>query len=207
VEGLGAELCLDRLAARLRRWRSEAALTLQQLADRSDVAASTIHKIELRKTVPTVSVLFRIAQGLDRPVTDFLDEEPEPAAHLQRRGEAMVEVERGVLVAALGNPDRDARGWRVQLGAGQGPATLRVEGDVLVLCEEGVLELGRQAARWQLERGDVLSLRAPMPFRIQAESREGCRFLLLGHVPTSPRALLDREAARARPRPPLATSA
>jgi len=204
---LEAELCLDRLAARLRRWRSDAGLTLQQLAERSDVAASTIHKVELRKTVPTVSVLFKIAQGLDRPVTDFLDEEPEPTAHLHRCGDALVEVERGVRVGALGNPDREARGWRVQLAAGPAPTTLRLDGDALVLCEEGALELARQDARWQLVRGDVLSLRAPVPFRIRAACRETCRFLLLGHVPASPRALLDRDAARARPHPPLATSA
>jgi transcriptional regulator with XRE-family HTH domain len=204
VRRLDAELCLDRLAARLRHWRSDAGLTLQQLAERSGVAASTIHKVELRKTVPTVAVLFKIAQGLDRPVTEFLDEEPEPAAHVHRRSDALVEVERGVRVAALGNPDRDARGWRVQLATGPEPTTLRVEGDVLVLCEEGALELARQDARWQLARGDVLSLRAPIPFRLEAACRETCRFLLLGQVPASPRALLDREPARARPQAPVA---
>jgi len=194
-----AERCLERLASRLRRWRSEAGLTLQQLAERSDVAASTIHKIEVRKTIPTVSVLFKISQGLDRPVTDFLDEDPEPTARLHRRQDAATEIERGVLAAPVGDPERDARGWRIQLAPERGPVTLRADGDVLVVCQEGSLELVRQAARWRLEPGDVLSLRAPAPFRLEASCAATCRFLLLGRVPGTPRGLLDREAARARP--------
>jgi len=196
---LDAERCLERLASRLRRWRSEAGLTLQQLAERSGVAASTIHKIEVRKTIPTVSVLFKISQGLDRPVTDFLDEDPEPAARLHRRREAVLEIDRGVLAAPIGDPERAARGWRVQLAPERGAVTLRAEGDVLVVCEEGTVELGRRDARWRIEPGDVLSLRAPAPFRIEASCPQTCRFLLLGRVPGTARGLLDREAARSRP--------
>jgi transcriptional regulator with XRE-family HTH domain len=196
---LDAERCLERLASRLRRWRSESGLTLQQLAERSDVAASTIHKIEVRKTIPTVSVLFKISQGLDRPVTDFLDEDPEPAARLHRRYDAVTEIDRGVLAAPIGDPDRDARGWRVQVAPERGPLTLRAEGDVLVVCEEGAVELARGPARWSLEPGDVLSLRAPAPFRLEASCERTCRLLFLGRVPTTARGLLDREAARSRP--------
>jgi transcriptional regulator with XRE-family HTH domain len=200
MEGpLDAERCLERLASRLRRWRSEAGLTLQQLAERSGVAASTIHKIEVRKTIPTVSVLFKISQGLDRPVTDFLDEDPEPTARLHRRHDAASEIDRGVLAAPIGDPEREARGWRIQLAPERGALTLRAEGDVLVVCQEGSLDLVRQAARWRIEPGDVLSLRAPAPFRIEASCAATCRFLLVGRVPATARGLLDREAARARP--------
>lgn len=196
---MDAERCLDRLASRLRRWRSESGLTLQQLAERSDVAASTIHKIEVRKTIPTVSVLFKISQGLDRPVTDFLDEDPEPKARLHRRQEPVAEVDRGVLAAPLGDADREARGWRIQLAADRGPLALRADGDVLVVCEEGAIELARGAAQWRLEPGDVLSLRAPAPFRLEVTATATSRFLVTGHVPASVRALLDREALPSRP--------
>jgi len=37
---------LKNIAERIRRWRNESGLTLQQLGDRSGVSASTIHKIE-----------------------------------------------------------------------------------------------------------------------------------------------------------------
>jgi len=196
---LDAERCLERLAARLRRWRSESGLTLQQLAERSGVAASTIHKIEVRKTIPTVSVLFKISQGLDRPITEFLDEDPEPAARLQRRQDTVTEIDRGVLAAPIGDPERDARGWRVQLAPERGAVVLRAEGDVQIVCEEGTLDLERRGTQWRLEAGDVLSLRAPAPFRVEASCEKTCRFLLMGRVPASARGLLDREAARSRP--------
>jgi len=194
-----AERCLERLAARLRRWRSEAGLTLQQLAERSGVAASTIHKIEVRKTIPTVSVLFKIAGGLDRPTTDFLDEDPEPAARLQRLQEPMGEIDRGVLAAPLGDAERPPRGWRIQLAPGRGLLRLRADGDVLVVCEEGSLDLARAPSSWRLEAGDVLSLRAPSAFRLEASCDAACRFLVSGRVPSTTRGLLDREATPCRP--------
>lgn len=52
------------MANQIRACRSGDGLTLQQLATRSGVAASTIHKVEARQMVPTVSVLLKIAKGL-----------------------------------------------------------------------------------------------------------------------------------------------
>ena len=52
------------MANQIRVCRSADGLTLQQLATRSGVAASTIHKVEARQMVPTVSVLLKIAKGL-----------------------------------------------------------------------------------------------------------------------------------------------
>lgn len=204
---MNAENFLDRMAERLRRWRSQTGLTLQQLAERSDVAASTIHKIEVRKTIPTVSVLFKIAQGLDRPVTEFMEDDPEPAARLQRRQEPAIEVENGVLATAIGDPDRDARGWRLQLAAERGTTPIQAEGDLMVVCEEGALEVSRGSTQWRLEPGDVLSLRAPAPFRLDLRADGTSRLLLFGQVPNTARALLDREAQRTRASAALVHSA
>ena len=82
-------------------------------------------------------MLFKISQGLDRPVTDFLDEDPEPTARVHRRQDTVAEIERGVLAAPLGDPERDARGWRVQLAPERGPVSLRVDGEVRDLVANG----------------------------------------------------------------------
>ena len=52
------------MAKQIRSHRAADGLTLQQLAVRSGVSASTIHKVEARLMVPTVLVLLRIAKGL-----------------------------------------------------------------------------------------------------------------------------------------------
>jgi transcriptional regulator with XRE-family HTH domain len=61
-----ASAALADMAQQIRTCRAQEGLTLQKLAARSGVAASTIHKIEAQQMVPTVSVLFKIAKGLDR---------------------------------------------------------------------------------------------------------------------------------------------
>lgn len=55
---------LQDLAHQVRAARARDGLTLQQLATRCGVAASTIHKIESQQMVPTVSVVLKIARGL-----------------------------------------------------------------------------------------------------------------------------------------------
>ena len=63
------------MADQIRSSRSEDGLTLQQLASRSGVAASTIHKVESQQMVPTVSVLLKIAKGLGRRPDELIRDE------------------------------------------------------------------------------------------------------------------------------------
>ncbi len=79
---------LVRVSERLRRGRAEAALSLQALAKRSGVAASTIQKIERRQMVPSIAVLLKVAHGLGRRPSEFLDEHaPEREIVLTRAAE------------------------------------------------------------------------------------------------------------------------
>jgi len=66
------EAALARVASRVREWRDESGYTLQQLADLSGVAASTIQKVETRQMVPTIAVLLKIAHGLGRRPSEFV---------------------------------------------------------------------------------------------------------------------------------------
>ncbi|MCP5039488.1 MAG: helix-turn-helix domain-containing protein, partial [bacterium] len=82
---------LHQIAERIHDWRDEAEYTLQELADRSGVAASTVHKIEKNQTVPTISVLLKICAALKRRPDELLAEEvPEIAATVQRKEERPV---------------------------------------------------------------------------------------------------------------------
>ena len=49
-------------------------MTLQRLGDLSGVSASTIHKMENLQTVPTISVLLKVAHGLNRRPSELLAE-------------------------------------------------------------------------------------------------------------------------------------
>ena len=67
---------LAEMAYQIRACRAADGLTLKQLAARSGVAASTIHKVESQQMVPTVAVLLKIAKGLGRRPQQFLRDEP-----------------------------------------------------------------------------------------------------------------------------------
>ena len=59
------------LADTLHKLRTEAELTLQELATRSGVAISTLSKIENGLMSPTYDTILRVATGLDIDVTDL----------------------------------------------------------------------------------------------------------------------------------------
>ena len=60
--GIDGELA--RITARIRRWREQAGLTLQELAKRSGLATSTVQKVETGQMIPSVAVLLKLSHGL-----------------------------------------------------------------------------------------------------------------------------------------------
>lgn len=72
-----AKSALHDMAHQIHICRTDERLTLQRLAQRSGVAASTIHKIEAQQRVPTISVLFKIARGLGRRPAELIRDQHE----------------------------------------------------------------------------------------------------------------------------------
>jgi len=54
--------------------REVAGLTLRELADRSELAASTAHKRESGRMTPSVAVVLKMAHGLGRSASERLQE-------------------------------------------------------------------------------------------------------------------------------------
>ena len=74
------------IGPRIRQLRQQKKMSLQQLAERSDVSAAAIHKIERNNMVPTITTLIRLATALNRSVAWFVseDEHEDRAAALIR---------------------------------------------------------------------------------------------------------------------------
>ncbi|RAI03021.1 XRE family transcriptional regulator [Acuticoccus sediminis] len=79
------------LAARAKTVRKAKGLTIQQVAERSGLAISTISKIERGRMTPTYDVFHKLAKGLNVDVTDLIESnEPrlkEGEVAVSRRGE------------------------------------------------------------------------------------------------------------------------
>ncbi|MCP5043669.1 MAG: helix-turn-helix domain-containing protein, partial [bacterium] len=163
----------------------------QELADRSGVAASTVHKIEKNQTVPTISVLLKICAALRRRPDELLaEEEPEIAATVQRKEERLVvgseecsAIEQ--LTNGIANSTIDV--WRVahKPGAGSGPSgrTLSYKGELVVLCEAGELTFELDGAEHTIGAGDSLHYKTDMPHRWFNSGSERATALFFGTIP------------------------
>ena len=54
------------IGPRIRQLRQQKKMSLQQLAERSDVSAAAIHKIERNTMVPTITTLMKLSSALNR---------------------------------------------------------------------------------------------------------------------------------------------
>ena len=131
------------VSRRVRRWREEQGLSLHELADRSDVAASTIQKVETGQMVPSVAVLMKIARGLDRRPAELVSDEMEEAEVVLMRAKEHAVMSAGTqmrierLSGDLFDPAIEV--WRAYLrpGVGSGKDQHAYEGEEVVICDEG----------------------------------------------------------------------
>ncbi len=161
------------MANQIRSCRSADGLTLQQLATRSGVAASTIHKVEARQMVPTVAVLLKIAKGLGcRPeelIRDRFDEEtPEIAVETPQNGRSKdadlakgnstppsFDVSRGPQEA---RPDIGV--WKLDLSREHVLPTLDLapRQRAILLVEHGEVDLRTGERRVRMDAGDCIEV-------------------------------------------------
>lgn len=195
---------LEEIAARVRRWRIEANFTLQELAQRSRIAASTVHKIEKNQTVPTISVLLKICAALERRPEELLSQDAQDVSvKLQRADDRLIlGEEKGSLIvqiaAGIANPTLDV--WRIyhQPGEGSGPVEreFSYEGEIIALCEEGELTFSLDDEEYQIEAGDSIHFKAIVPHRWVNSGTTRSEALFFGTIPKGLNTSIRETAAR-----------
>ncbi|MES4792400.1 MAG: hypothetical protein C4321_04900 [Chloroflexota bacterium] len=196
----GVDADVVRLAHRIRQWREEAGLSLAALAERSGVSRSTIHKVETLQMVPSISVLIKIARGLERSPAELVADTTAPervalvtATARPRLGSVRtIAVER--VSGDLADPELEA--WRVTLAPGREP--LSYDGEELVLCEDGELVVSVDGTEHRLGPGDAVHLKADLPHGWRNAGRRPARFLVVGTVSVALRAALQRRVGPGR---------
>ncbi|WP_309112545.1 XRE family transcriptional regulator [Saccharothrix sp.] len=78
---------LTELADRIQRLRGERRLTLSALAERCSVSVSMLSAVERAEKAPTVTVLARIAEGLDVPLIALLEDIGDRRVVVRRRAD------------------------------------------------------------------------------------------------------------------------
>jgi transcriptional regulator with XRE-family HTH domain len=182
---------LKRIASRIRAWRDEAGMTLQQLGDQSGVSASTIHKIENLQTVPTIAVLLKVANGLDRrPSELFAEAEVGKQVSVLRvadRQELTIEGRAKLEHLAPMIPRNRLDVWRVDLepniGAGIDGEAWQFQGEIILLVEEGELELDIAGEGYKVGVGDSIHFDTSLPHRWYASGGQPVRAVAFALLP------------------------
>lgn len=168
-------------------------MTLQQVAARSGVAASTIQKVESQQMVPTIAVLFKIARGLGHSPVDLLDDSF-GMGDVIHRADPKSELDSGRPVHLTGEMlDAQFSTWRVVHAPGQGLVApgLGPRGEVLILCQKGQLEATVGDQIFMLLPGESLHCKTRKGFGWRAVGHEAAEFTVIGSETSDIDRLLD----------------
>jgi transcriptional regulator with XRE-family HTH domain len=148
------------VGSNLRRLRKAQGLSLERLAELSGVSRAMLGQIETAKSVPTVSLLWRVADALGVPVATLVATEREPTVVVVSRDRASVLVtsegryaarslsptnrqrSTGFFELTIAGGHREAFepaqiGTRHNLVVAQGRLTVAVSGDAPTILEQG----------------------------------------------------------------------
>lgn len=158
------------IGPKVRELRQQLGLSLQQLAQQSEVSAAAIHKVERGDMVPTITTLLKLAAALDRPIGHFV-EDTTPigpvASHVPAAGRtALRSAADGVDLAGFsGSADRFRTAGAVATIApgAQGTGAQR-PGEDLMLVLSGTLAVEIAGEHYTLRKGDALHYPTDRPY-------------------------------------------
>ena len=209
MRGKNVDQAVDRVAEKVKRWRMESGLSLQEVANRSGVSPSTIHKIEHRHTVPTIAVVLKLVDGLGKNAADLFDEirREHSATHVRRSEQAEVKGNSGARLKTLaGEKDFGSMGiWRVVQPPGTEIACEPPrpdDGEIIIYLEEGQLKVEIDDLNYTLEAGDSLHFESPYSYRWQNNSALPAVALVMSSTCDSIQPMLSAQMGLPAPLPP-----
>lgn len=172
---------LVELADRIQRLRSERQLTLSALAERCSVSVSMLSAVERAEKAPTVTVLARVAEGLDVPLIALLQDDDRGVV-VRRRADQERTVhpagwERVVVSPVVAGVNFELVRVTLPAGcdAGEFPAYARGSHEYVVV-ERGALRLTVEQQVIDLEAGDSTYYEADRVHAFANTTGEPCTY-------------------------------
>jgi transcriptional regulator with XRE-family HTH domain len=155
------------IGPKVRELRTLHGLSLQQLADRSDVSPAAIHKVEQSNMVPTITTLLKLAVAFDRPVSYFVDEEDSSPSYVVYTAaddrKPIYTSHEGIELSGISGPYGDyfvaTALATVEPGASSGTDPLRHPGEELIFMLGGTLVIDVDDQTLRLATGDSIHFR------------------------------------------------
>lgn len=173
---------LNDLGARIRTLRAEQGLTLPGLAAVSSVSTSMLSAVERGQKSPTITVLARIARGLDIPLGELVADRDEQRLVVRRAGQQDVVDEPGgwrrvILSPVVPGVNFELIRTTLPPGADPGEFPGYAPGShEYVAVEEGRLRVGIGDTTVDLDPGDSLYFAADVPHRYRNTGETPCGY-------------------------------
>lgn len=167
---------LSAIGKKLRDIRKEKGLNLAEVAEKSDITAGLLSKIENFRTTPSLPVLYKIAMALDEPLSEIVkpvDEEPDSSYTLIRNGEGEIEVRydsEGLVYESLMSKvihSTPVKVNRVTVKPGVYREPLSNDSYELVYLLEGEVIYGLDETFVHLRQGDTLYFNGQIPHSLK----------------------------------------
>ncbi len=158
------------VGTRLKDLREARKISIRGLASKSGLSANALSMIERSKTSPSVSTLYKIADALGVPITEFFSPRSEKINAILVKADERTRVPfaRGVW-EGLGGDQFVGRVepfvLTLESGASSGPHNMIHSGHEFVFCLRGHLEYQVEKQVFQLDPGDSLLFAAHLNHR------------------------------------------
>ncbi len=154
----------NKVAERIRSYREKLGLGVAELASKSGVDEKVISSIEAGEVIPALGVLTKLSRALGQRLGTFMDDQfkPDPiitraadldSAAVRRTGSNALGYSSYSL--ALGKPDRHMDPFRIEFDAKGVDMASSHEGEELIICIAGEVELTYGTEKFVLSPGDT----------------------------------------------------
>ena len=149
---------------RIRNYREQHGWSVWDLSQRSGVDEKVINAIEKGEVMPALGVLVKLSRALDQRLGTFMDDQfkPDPiitrAADIEAKkvaGEGVNTLGYASHSLALGKPDRHMDPFRIEFSADGVDSLSAHEGEELIICIAGEVELTYGPDTTVLKAGDT----------------------------------------------------
>ena len=153
----------SKVGRRIRTYRESLKMTLGDLAAKSGVPVAVIASVEDGEVIPALGVLTKLSRALGQRLGTFMDDQFKPDPIITRAADnASVSVPHNGETKdgysyhslAVGKPDRHMDPFRIELAANAAETMSSHEGEELIICISGEVEVIYGEERNILKAGD-----------------------------------------------------
>ena len=154
----------EKVGLRIKTYREALGLTPEALAEKCGLDVSVVKAMEAGEVIPALGILTKFSRALGQRLGTFMDDQfkPDPiitrAADIEAKklaGEGMNSFGYASHSLAIGKPDRHMDPFRIEFAADGVDAVQAHEGEELIICLAGEVELTYGPDKTVLKAGDT----------------------------------------------------